>query len=191
MENLSTVESLERPLAVSTPPQWQSAAGRSTSPFTIVGVFLQSPKHFFAEVKVNMGVGKKIVALLLSSVAFLAVYGAVLGSGHPLLSLNAAFALPVLFLGSLVTCVPVMYLLDVLSGSQRSLSQMVVVLFTSLCAGATVLFSFAPIMIVFRLTGNLQQYFWLNVGVLAMAMLVGLIYLTQGLLQTTIVDLGH
>jgi hypothetical protein len=190
MENTPVFESLDQPVTVSRKMP-ESAFVSSTALFSVVGAFLQQPRQFFQEVRAGIEIYKKIGALLLSSSLFLAAYGAVLGSGHPLLSLNAAFAVPILFLGSLATCVPVMYLLDVLSGSQRSLSQMVVVLATSLCAGSTVFFSFAPIMIVFRLTGSLQQYFWLNVGVLAMSMLVGLIYLTQGLLQTTIVDAAH
>ncbi|MFC1976387.1 hypothetical protein ACFLXQ_08305 [Chloroflexota bacterium] len=162
-----------------------------TDNFAIVGAILQQPAQFFDEIRDGINLSEKIWALFVSSTVFLAFYGAVLGSGHPLLSLNAAISVPLLFLGSLITCVPVMYLLDVLSGSQRSLSQMVAILLTPTCAASTVLFSFAPIMVVFKLTGTLPQFLWLNIGILAMATLVGLIYVTQGLIQTAIVDTSH
>ncbi len=162
-----------------------------TDNFAIVGTILQQPAQFFKEIHDGLNLSEKIWALLTSSIIFLAVYGAVLGVGHPVLSLNAAVGIPFLFLGSLAICVPVMYLLDVLSGSQRSLSQMVAVLLTSTGAAATVFISFAPIMVMFRLTGTIPQYFWLNLGILAMATLIGLIYMTQGLIQTAIVDTSH
>ncbi len=164
---------------------------RSTDNFAVVGAVLQQPAQFFNEIRDGINVPDKIWTLFMTSTIFLAVYGAVLGSGHLYLSVGAAMGLPFLFLGSLITCIPVMYLLDVLTGSQRSLGQMVAVLLTSIGAAATVFFTFAPIMIVFRLTGTVPQFFWLNVGILAMATLVGLIYMTQGIIQTAIVDTSH
>jgi hypothetical protein len=164
---------------------------RLSDDFAIIGPMLQQPRQFFMEIRDGIGLVEKIRALLVTSTVFLAIYGAMLGSGYILLSLNVAIAVPFLFLGSLATCIPVMYLLDVLTGSQRSLVQIVAVLLTSLTAAATVFFSFAPIMVVFNLTGTLVQFFWLNVGILAMAMLVGLKYMVQGIIQTAVVDAGH
>ena len=164
---------------------------RPTDNFAVVGAVLQQPAQFFNEIRDDIGVSDKIWTLFVTSSIFLAVYGAVLGSGHLYLSVGAAMGLPFLFLGSLITCIPVMYLLDVLTGSQRSLGQMVAVLLTSIGAAATVFFSFAPIMIVFRLTGTVPQFFWLNIGILALATLIGLIYMTQGIIQTALVDTGH
>jgi hypothetical protein len=171
---------------------WSNRGASSlTNNFAIMGAILQQPAQFFAEIRNGINLSEKIWTLLTSSAIFLMIYGAVLGTGHPFLSLGAALAVPFLFLGSLATCIPVMYLLDVLSGSQRSLSQMIALLLVSVSTAAAVFFSFAPIMIVFRLTGTLYQFFWLNIGILAMATLVGLIYVTQGLIQTAMVDTGH
>lgn len=176
-------------------PMWEGRGSQSvhglTGNFAIMGAVLQQPARFFSEIREGIDLPEKIRTLLISSAIFLAIYGAVLGSGHPFLSLGAALAMPFLFLGSLATCVPVMYLLDVLSGSQRSLSQMMALLLTSVSAAATVFFSFAPIMIVFKLTGTIAQFFCLNLGILAMATLIGLIYVTQGLIQTALVDTSH
>jgi hypothetical protein len=169
----------------------RKGVGGLTESFAVLGVVLQQPAHFFDEIRDGIDLAGKIWALFTLSTVFLATYGAVIGSGHLYLSLGAAIAAPLLFLGSLATCVPVMYLLDVLSGSQRSLGQMVAILLTSTSVAATVFFSFAPILIVFRLTGSIPQFFWLNLGILALAALVGMIYVTQGLIQTAVVDTRH
>lgn len=172
----------------------QRAKGRRrrlTDGFGIMGPVLQQPRQFMKEIRDGVRLGEKIWMLALSSAVFLAAYGATLGSGHPLLSLNVMIAVPFLFLCSLVTCIPVMYLFDVLTGSQRSLAQMVAILLTALGAASTVFFSFAPIMVVFSLTGTVLQFFWLNVCILAMATLIGLIYMVAGIIQTAIVDANH
>ena len=153
-----------------------------TGSFAVMGVVLQQPAQFFKETRAGLNLAEKIGMLSISAIVFLAVYGAVLGSGHIYLSLGAALAMPVLFLGSLVTCVPVMYLLDVLSGSQRSLGQMTAVLLASLSTAGLVFVSFTPIMMLFRLTGSLQQFFWLNIVILALATVTGLFYVSQGLI---------
>jgi hypothetical protein len=161
---------------------------RLTDVFGIVGPVLQHSSRFFDEVRSGVQLGWKLVALSVTSVVFLTTYGAVLGSGFPLLSLNVAVGVPVLFLGSLLTCIPAVYLLDVLTGSRRSLGQIVIVLLTAQCAAATVFFCFSPIVVVFRLTGPLTRYFVLNVGILGLAITVGLVYMVQGLMRTSIVD---
>jgi hypothetical protein len=162
-----------------------------TDHLAIMGAVLQQPTQFFSEIYNSVNLFEKILTLFTTSAIFLMIYGAVLGVGHPLLSLGAAVAIPLLFLGSLATCIPVMYLLDILSGSQRSLSQMIAILLTSVNAAAVVFFSFAPIMVLFRLTGTLYQILLLNIGILALATLVGLVYVTKGLIQTANVDPSH
>jgi len=164
---------------------------RLTDGFAIIGPVLQQPRQFFGEIREGVHLSRKILALSLTSATFLTIYGAMLGSGHPLLSLNVAIAVPFLFLGSLATCIPVIYLFDVLTGSQRSLAQMVTVLLTSFCATATVFFSFAPMMVVFNLTAGTPQFFGLNLCILAIGTFVGLLYMVQGAIHTTIVDPSH
>ena len=104
---------------------------RLTDTFAIIGPVLQQPRQFFGEIREGVHLSRKIWALSVTSTVFLAIYGAMLGSGHPLLSLNVAVAVPFLFLGSLAACIPVIYLFDTLTGSQRSLAQMVAVLLHS------------------------------------------------------------
>jgi hypothetical protein len=164
---------------------------RLTDTFAIIGPVLQQPRQFFGEIRAEVYLSRKIWALSVTSTVFLAIYGAMLGSGHPLLSLNVAVAVPLLFLGSLLTCIPVIYLFDTLTGSQRSLAQMVAVLLTSFCATATVFFSFAPMMVIFSLTATIVQFFGLNLCILAIGTFVGLLYMIQGAIQTAIFDPNH
>jgi hypothetical protein len=172
-------------------PGTEQGQRQSASAFAVIGSVLQRPRQFFSEIRTGIDLPKKMWALALTGTVFTAIYGAMLGSGHPILSLNVAIAVPFLFLTSLVTCIPVMYLFDVLTGSQRSLIQMITVLLTSFCAMASVFFSFAPLMVVFSLTADLLQFFWLNVCIIAMATVVGLLYMIQGAMQTAIVDTDH
>jgi hypothetical protein len=167
------------------------ARRRSPGSFAVMGPLLQRPMHFFREIREGIDLPEKIAALFVSSSVFLTLYGAVLGSGHTLLSLNLAIAVPFLFLTCIVICMPVMYLFDVLTGSQRSLAQLIAVLFSSLGASSTVFFSFTPLILAFSLAGTLLHFFWLNLGVLALATLVGLVYVIQGNVQTAIVDTSH
>ncbi len=154
--------------------------------FAIVGTILQSPGQFFAEIRDSIDLSTKIVALLISTTIFLTIYGAILGSGHPLQAISSAIKLPLIFLGGLMTCTPTLYIFDILLGSKRSLAQTVAILLTAITVIAVLLFSFAPITVVFRLTVNGYQFFkLLNVGFLAIALLVGLIYLERGLRRTS------
>lgn len=176
------------------PVAWQGksrARRRSPGSFAVMGPLLQRPMHFFREIREGIDLPEKITALFVSSSVFLLLYGAAVGSGHALLSLNLAIAAPILFLCCIAICLPVMYLFDVLTGSQRSLAQLIAIMFTSLGASSAVFFSFTPIILAFGLVGSLNNFFLLNLGVLALATWVGLVYVVQAHVQTAIVDTSH
>lgn len=152
----------------------------------VVGAVLQRPGQFLDEIRDGIGLTEKIQGTLLASMIFLAVYGAVLGSGHPLQALSSAIKLPLVFLGSLVACTPMLYIFDLLLGAKRSLNQMVAVLLTALTAMAVLLFSFTPITVAFRLMISDYQFFnLLNVGFLLIALAIGMVYLLVGLSKST------
>jgi hypothetical protein len=152
---------------------------------TLPGAILQNSAQFFEEVREGVELPPKIVSLLLSSSLFLLIYGAVLGSGHPLQAVSAAIKLPLVFLGGLLACTPALYIFDILLGSKRTLSQTLAVLLAAVSVIAILLFSFMPIALVLRLAVDGFQFFKiLNVGFLAIAMVVGLFYLEQGLRRT-------
>ena len=153
---------------------------------TLPGMILQNSRQFFEEVREGVELPPKIISLLLSSSLFLLIYGAVLGSGHPLQAVSAAFKLPLVFLGGLLACTPALYIFDILLGSKRTLSQTLAVLLAAISVIAILLFSFMPIALVLRLAVDGFQFFKvLNVGFLAVAMVVGLFYLEQGLRRTS------
>jgi hypothetical protein len=154
--------------------------------FTTISAILQTPKEFFNEIRDGIGLSEKIRASLIASTIFLAIYGAVLGSGYPLQALSSAIKLPLVFLGSLVACAPTLYIFDLLLGAKRSLNQTVAVLLTAITATAVLLFSFAPITIAFRLMVSDYQFFHLlNVAFLVIALAVGMLYMVAGLSRSS------
>jgi hypothetical protein len=120
---------------------------------------------------------------LVSSILFLALYGAVLGSTHSVLqALSSAIKLPVLFLITLIICLPTLYFFNVLFGSRQSLSQSFALILTAITVTAVLLLSFAPITLFFMLTTSHYQFFkLLNVGIFAITGLVGVTFLYQGM----------
>lgn len=154
--------------------------------FSNVAAILQKPEEFFEEIRNGIGLSEKIQAGLVSSIVFLALYGAVLGSGHLFQAVSSAIKMPLVFLISLVACAPTLYIFDLLLGSKRSLSQTVAVLLTALTATSVLLFSFAPITVAFRLMVSDFQFFnLLNVGMLLVALVIGVFYLANGLAKST------
>jgi len=154
--------------------------------FSIVGAVLRNQTQFFEEIRQGIDLPEKITKLFIAIITFLTIYGAVLGSGHPFQALSAALKLPLVFFGSVVACLPTLYIFDIFLGSKRSLSQTLAVLFTATTTAAVLLFSFAPITIVFRLTSNGYQFFSiLNVGFLLVTTTIGIFTLERGLRHTT------
>jgi hypothetical protein len=154
--------------------------------FAITGAILQRPGEFFDEIRDGIGLTEKIQALLITSTLFLAIYGAVLGSGHPLQALSSAIKLPLVFLGSLIACAPTLYIFDLLLGSKRSLNQTIAVLLTAVTATAVLLFSFTSITIAFRLMLSDYQFFnILNVGFLVITVSIGVLYMVTGLSRSS------
>jgi hypothetical protein len=121
--------------------------------------------------------------MLISSLAFLALYGAVMGSTHSLWqALSSAVKLPVLFLATLFICAPTLYFFNVLFGSSQSMTQNVALILTAVTVTAVLLLSFAPITLFFLLTTSQYQFFkLLNVGIFTVSGVMGVIFLGQGM----------
>lgn len=167
------------------PHEWPNP-GEVGGIFGVIGAILQRPGQFFEEIRDGIGLQEKVQATLLTSLIFLALYGAVLGSGHPLQALSSALKLPLVFLASLIACAPTLYIFDQLLGSKRSLGQTVAILLTSLAATSVLLFSFIPVTVALRLMVDGYQFFkLLNVAFVVIAMAVGIFYLVTGLTTST------
>ena len=153
------------------------------SSLTIIESILRDRQLFFNEIRQGKGLNEKMRAMFISSIVFLALYGAVMGSTHSLWqALSSGFKLPLLFLATLIVCAPTLYFFNLIFGSNQSLSQNVALMLTAITVTAVVLLSFAPIVLFFLLTSSNYQFFkLLNVGVFAVAGIVGVIFLIQGM----------
>ena len=123
-------------------------------------------------------------AMLVSSVSFFALYGAVMGSSHSLWqTMSSAVKLPILFVATLFICVPSLYFFSLLFGSNQSLSQNLTVILTAITVTAVLLLSCAPITLFFLLTtGQFYQFFkLLNVAIFTVSGLMGIVFLYQGM----------
>ena len=81
----------------------------------VVEQILRNRRHFFDEIREGFDLRPKMRAMLVSSIVFLALYGAALGSTHSLSqTLSSAAKLPVLFLVTLFVCTPTLYFFNVL-----------------------------------------------------------------------------
>ena len=149
----------------------------------IIETILRSRRQFFVEIREGVDLGRKMRAMLISSIAFFALYGAVMGSTHSLWqTLSSAVKLPLLFLATLVVCSPTLYFFNLIFGSNQSLAQNFTLILTAITVTAVLLLSFAPIVLFFLLTTSHYQFFkLLNVGVFALSGIVGVLFLSQGM----------
>jgi hypothetical protein len=149
----------------------------------VIETILRNRYHFFTEIRDGIGLQEKMRAMLISSIAFLALYGAVMGSTHSLWQgLSSALKLPILFLATLIVCSPTLYFFNVLFGSNQSMTQNITLILTAITVTAVLLLSFAPITMFFLLTTSHYQFFkLLNVAVFAIAGIAGVVFLSQGM----------
>jgi hypothetical protein len=149
----------------------------------VIETILRNRHHFFCEIRDGIELPQKMRAMLVSSIAFLALYGAVMGSTHSLWqALSSAVKLPILFLATLVVSSPTLYFFNVLFGSNQSLTQNVVLILTAITVTAVLLLSFSPIVFFFLLTTSQYQFFkLLNVAVFTVAGGMGVAFLSQGM----------
>jgi hypothetical protein len=66
------------------------SSNQSVVDFNIVGEILQSSGKFFDEIRDGVDLSAKIVTLAFSTIVFLLIYGAILGSGHPFQAISSA-----------------------------------------------------------------------------------------------------
>jgi hypothetical protein len=149
----------------------------------IIETILRDRHRFFAEIREGAALNEKMRAMLVSSIVFFALYGAVMGSTHSLWqTLSSALKLPLLFLATLVVCSPTLYFFNLIFGSNQSLMQNFVLILTAITVTAVLLLSFSPILLFFLLTTSSYQFFkLLNVGIFTLSGIVGVIFLSQGM----------
>ncbi len=167
--------------------QWSSKLAQD---FAVVETILRDRQHFFEEIREGVNVPEKIRAMLVSSVAFLAVYGAVLGSTHSLVqALSSAVKLPFLFLATMLVCIPTLYIFSILFGSSQRLNQSIALVLSAITVIGVLQLSFASITLFFMLTTSGYQFFkLLNVFFFTVAGIIGMLFLVQGMRLITTGD---
>lgn len=113
----------------------------------------------------------------------LACYGAVLGaSSSAVQAVTSAVKLPLLFLLTLVICLPTLYLFNLVFGARLSITQALSLVLVTLTVTATLSLAFAPISLFFLITAPDYAFLkLLNVGILALTGLVGVRFLIDGM----------
>lgn len=151
--------------------------------FTVIEHILRNRKDFFDEIQENNEISTKIRDMLISSISFFALYGAVMGSSNSALqALSSAIKLPILFLITLVICLPTLYFFNLFFGSRLTLPQTLALILTALTVTAVLTLSFAPISLFFWLTAPHYQFFkLLNVVILSLTGSFGLTFLISGM----------
>jgi hypothetical protein len=164
--------------------------GGLTQELAIVEAILRDRQLFFDQIRESIELREKTRALLFSSSIFLAAYGAVLGSTHSLWqALSSAVKLPLLFLITLIICVPALYIFSVLFGSNQRLPQLITMVLSAITVTAVLLLSLAPVTFFFMLTTSDYQFFkLLNVFFFAIAGFVGMFFLSRGIQIITMAD---
>jgi len=98
---------------------------------------------------------KLIINQLLIICLLTFLYGVVMGSYHSFLqSIVAGLKITFLFLCSIIICFPSFFVIQQVLGSKMTLKQMVLVVLSGFVLTSAIAFSFAPIIILFQITGG-------------------------------------
>jgi hypothetical protein len=138
---------------------------------------------FFDEVRTRHDLSPKLRSMIISTIIYLALYGLVMGvSNSWQQALMSAVKLPVLFLVTLIICLPTLYFFNLLYGSQLTFAQTAALMMAAITVTAALTLAFASITLFFWLTVPDYGFFiLLNVGVLGITAWWGLAFLRQGM----------
>jgi hypothetical protein len=138
---------------------------------------------FFDEIRARSDLSHKLRSMVVSTIIYLALYGLVMGiSNSWQQALMSAIKLPVLFLVTLLICLPTLYFFNLLYGSQLTFGQTAALIMAAVTVTAALTLAFASITLFFWMTVPDYEFFiLLNVGVLAITAWWGLSFLRQGM----------
>jgi hypothetical protein len=160
------------------------------SDLAVVETIFRHRYIFFREIREEIDLPRKIRAMLLSSTAFLALYGGVMGASHSVPQVfSSAVKLPVLFLITLFICAPSLYFFNILFGSRQSLLQNIALILTAMTTTAVLLVSLAPVALFFQTSTSDYEFFkLLNVAIFTVSGYMGLVFLRQGFAHSVDAD---
>lgn len=151
--------------------------------FSVVTYLLRERQQFLAEIRAGIKLKTKIVSLLVTSSAFFAIYGAIIGASSSWYqSLVSAIKLPILYILTAIVCFPTLYFFNVMFGSRRTAEQYLALLMTAMSTISMLLLGFAPVTLFFLLSTNSYLFFLLlNVAIFAIAGFLGVNFFYQGM----------
>ncbi len=153
--------------------------------FAIVERVLRDRLAYFAEIHRGDELRAKSAHSLTVITLGLAVFGFVAGlSGRDVVqAILSTIKLPALVLASGLICLPTLYYFSILFGSRLRFLQTITLILTAQTVSAVLALGFAPISLLFWLSGAEQLFLVaLNGTVLGLSSALGLIFLVQGVL---------
>ena len=143
--------------------------------FSKLITLLRDRPIFLEEIRNGTKLESKIVALIVASSLFFAIYGAIVGASNGWQQmLLSTVKLPALYLLTLLICLPTLYFFDILFGSQASFKQYAVLSLTTVSVISVLLFSFAPVTLFFLISIRDYHFFLLlNVAIFALTGFIG------------------
>jgi cell division protein FtsB len=151
----------------------------------VIERILRDRDGIWTQIGEERNLNRLIRDMLVSSTLALACYGAVLGAFSDFALLQApisAVKLPLLFLVTLAICLPTLYLFNLVFGARLQVKQALALVMVAITVISMLAFAFAPISLFFLITANQYSFYkLLNVVILALAAIVGLRFLTQGM----------
>lgn len=127
---------------------------KTSSQFREVFQIFQDKESFFIEIQKSKS-ARIILTQLLLICLFAFLYGVVMGSYHSFTqSVVAGMKVVLLFLSTVMLCFPYFFIIQQVLGSKMSIRQMTMVVLSGVLLTATIALSFAPIVVVFQLTGG-------------------------------------
>lgn len=151
---------------------------------TIMPNFLRDPDAFFADIRDGKDVRAKAVTLAIVSVLCLMIYGFTVGlSKSPLQALSSSVKMPVLFLLTMLFCLPSLYFFSLtLLRTPLSMIQVQAVVLAGISVTSFLLLGLAPISLFFVLTSSNYPFFQLMaVGFVGVSALMGVYFLWRGM----------
>ncbi|MEA2552544.1 MAG: hypothetical protein QOJ65_720 [Fimbriimonadaceae bacterium] len=144
---------------------------------------LRDTGEFWVKVRSDRDLGVTAGVLFLVSFVFLGLYGFIMGwRGGAMQALSAGVKLPVLFLLTLLICLPTLHLLHLLFGSKQSVMQQIVLMLATIAITATLLLGFAPVMAFFMMTTQNYPFIkLLNVLIIGICAAIGVKFFAQGM----------
>ena len=127
---------------------------KASSDLREVFQIFQNKESLFNDIRTAKS-NRMILLQLLLICLFAFLYGVVMGSYHSLAqSLVAGMKVVLLFLSTVLLCFPSFFIIQQVLGSKMSIRQMTLIVLSGVMLTATIALSFAPIVVVFQLTGG-------------------------------------